>query len=173
MSLQLKLVDLLSQTFSAEEFRRFLVTSTDAGLVDELPTPGRVGKREYLVLAVEALNRRRLLGPEFFAAWVGKRPKKADEIRSLQQQLGIHSAAEVAAAPPTAKTLRLRLVEHFSVPELHLLVATFFPEVRGGFDAIVSPVHPLEYRAHQLVMYCKRRGWLDRLVAAIAEERAP
>lgn len=68
------------------------------------------------------------------------------------------------------KELRERLEGEFSGTELKLLVADAFPEI-GSLDHIVAEVHPLPYRVNELVRYCRRRGWLERLGAAIVAAR--
>jgi calcineurin-like phosphoesterase family protein len=76
-----------------------------------------------------------------------------------------------ARLAPTMQAVRKALEHGFTGPELTLLVADAFPEVRGGLESIASPVLPLPNRIFELVTYCERRGWLPRLAAAIEEAR--
>ena len=83
------------------------------------------------------------------------------------------SVAEVAAMSVSTAALRERLESEFSEIEFAMLIADTFPEVRGGLDGMVASVHPLPYRIHQAIEYCRRRGWLGRLAVAIDKVRGP
>ena len=84
---RLELNELLLSLFSADELRRFLCLNLGTEgreLVQALP--GQTASAATIVYeAVQALERRGLIGDEFFDALVAERPRREGDIRRVQE----------------------------------------------------------------------------------------
>jgi hypothetical protein len=86
MELEARLARLLGETFDAEELRTFLRHQVSKELADDLPTPGKVARSQYMAEVAEKLVGRGLVAAELIEVWAVARPGRAAEIRALLQE---------------------------------------------------------------------------------------
>lgn len=119
MTREATLAELLQRMFAPDELRIFLRhTIGGRALVDDLPSPGSLGRAQYAARAAEKLIERRLLTPAFIDAWVNAREGHAAEIRQLlydESGTAEAPASSTGAAPTEIASRATALDDTFDV----------------------------------------------------------